>query len=86
MNTQQLLGLNTKWYRYQKRITQEKFAEKTKFKMAYISFIECGHANLTCSSIDIIAKTLNIEVADLFNKETAKKAKKLPARVDQYKP
>lgn len=84
MNTQELLGLNTKWYRYQKNMTQEQFAEKTKFKMAYISLIECGHANTTCSNIDIISSALNVEIVDLFNKQTATKAKTLPARVDQY--
>lgn len=84
MNSQELLGLNTKWYRYQRKITQEQFAEKTKFKMAYISLIECGHANITCSNIDIISAALNVEIGDLFNKQTAIKAKILPMRVDQY--
>lgn len=84
MNTQVLLGLNTKWYRYQNNMTQEDLAEKTKFKMAYISLIECGHANLTCSNIDILSKALNVEIADLFNNQTALKAKDLPPRVDQY--
>lgn len=84
MNTQELLGLNTKWHRYQKKMTQEKFAEKTSFKMAYISLIECGRANPTCSNIDVIASALGINVVDLFNKQTAIKAKKLPNRVDQY--
>lgn len=85
MNTQKLLGLNTKWYRYQRKMTQEKFSELTGFKIAYISLIECGHANLTCTNIDIIANTLKIDIVDLFNKETANSAKKLPYRVDQYK-
>lgn len=84
MNTQELLRLNTKWHRYQNKMTQEKFAEKTNFKMAYISLIECGRANPTCSNIDVISSALGIEVVDLFNKQTAIKAKKLPARVDQY--
>ena len=52
--------------------------------MAYISLIECGHANPTCSNIDVISFALGVEVIDLFNKQTANKAKKLPARVDHY--
>lgn len=80
----QLIGLNTKWYRYQNNITQEKLAEKTKFKVAYISLIECGRANTTCSNIDIIAKALNIRQSDLFNEQTANKAKLLPNRIDKY--
>ena len=37
MTSMQLVGLNTKWYIYQNNITQEQYANKTKFKMAYIS-------------------------------------------------
>ena len=84
MTSMDLVGLNTKWYRYQKNMTQEQFASKTKFKMAYISTIENGNANLTCKNIDFIAKSLDIDVALLFNEETAIKAKDLPIRVDMY--
>ena len=77
MTSMQLIGLNTKWYRYQNGLTQEDYANKTKFTMAYISVIETGDANLTCKNIDVIANS--------FNKETAKKALKLPPRIDMYK-
>lgn len=80
----ELIGLNTKWHRYQNKITQEKLAEKTKFKPAYISLIECGRANTTCSNIDIIAEALNVKPSDLFNENTANKAKHLPNRIDKY--
>lgn len=85
MSSMELVGLNTKWFRYQNKITQEQFANKTKFKMAYISTIENGDANLTCKNIDCIAKAFNIKPFLLFDEETAKKAKKLPKRVDMYK-
>lgn len=84
MTSMEIIGLNTKWFRYQKKITQEEFANITKFKMAYISTIENGDANLTCKNIDHIAKALNIKPIMLFNEETAKKAQKLPKRVDMY--
>lgn len=84
MTSMELIGFNTKWYRYQNNLTQEQYASKTKFKMAYISIIETGNANLTCKNIDLIAKSFNIKVELLFNEETAKLAKKLPARVDMY--
>lgn len=80
----ELIGLNTKWHRYQNKIIQEKLAEKTKFKPAYISLIECGRANTTCSNIDIIAEALNVKPSDLFNDNTANKAKHLPNRIDKY--
>ena len=84
MNSMQLVGLNTKWYRYQKNWTQEVFAEKSGFKMAYISTIETGNANLTCKNIDAIADTFKIQADLLFNRDTAKAATKLPVRVDMY--
>ena len=85
MTTAQLIGLNTKWYRYQNKITQETFADITKFKMSYISTIETGRANLTCKNIDLIAKSLKIKPLLLLNEETAKQAKKLPKRIDMIK-
>ena len=84
MNLMELIGLNTKWYRYQHNWTQETFAEKTNFKMAYISTIEVGKANLTCKNIETIASTFNIDPALLLNSTTAIEAKKLPSRVDKY--
>lgn len=85
MKSMELIGLNTKWHRYQQNITQEDFAYKTKFKMAYISTIETGVANLTCKNIDLIADCLNIKLEELFYEDTAIKAKELPKRVDMYK-
>lgn len=85
MTSMEVVGLNTKWYRYQNNLTQEQYANITKFKMAYISVIETGLANLTCKNIDLIAKSFNIKPELLFNEETAKSAKKLPKRVDMYK-
>ena len=69
MTAMELVGLNTKWYRYQNKFTQEQFANKTKFKMAYISTIENGDANLTCRNIDNIAKTFNIKVSLLLTRK-----------------
>lgn len=85
MTSMELIGLNTKWYRYQNNLTQEQFANMTKFKMAYISTIENGDANLTCKNIDLIANSFKIKSIFLFEEETAHKAKSLPKRVDMYK-
>ena len=84
MKLMELVGLNTKWYRYQNGYTQEKFAELANFKMAYVSIVENGDANLTLNNVEIIAKTLTVEPELLFNKETANKAKNLPKRVYMY--
>lgn len=84
MTSMQLIGLNTKWYRYQNGLTQEDYASITNFKMAYISLIETGDANLTCKTIDLIAKSFGIKPQDLLNEATAKLAKNLPPRIDMY--
>ena len=84
MDAMKRVGLNTRWYRYQKGLTQEKFSEITNFKMAYISVIESGNANLTCRNIDVIARSLGIDVELLFSEKTANKAINLPMRVYMY--
>lgn len=38
----ELVRFNIKWYTYQNNFTQEQYANKTKFKIAYISVIETG--------------------------------------------
>lgn len=85
MDAMKRVGLNTRWYRYQKGLTQEKFSEITNFNMAYISVIESGNANLTCRNIDVIARSLGIDVELLFSEKTANKAINLPMRVYMYK-
>ena len=85
MDAMKRVGLNTRWYRYQKGLTQEKFSEITNFKMANISVIESGNANLTCRNIDVIARSLGIDVELLFSEKTANKAINLPMRVYMYK-
>ena len=86
MNSQEIIGCNVKWWRYQKNITQEQLAIKANMKLTRLSRIECGRINLTCSSIDALLKTLDITLSELCNEETALKAKKLPKRVDNYLP
>ena len=39
MTSMELVGLNTKWYRYQNNLTQEQYANKTKFKIGPITGI-----------------------------------------------
>lgn len=79
MDAMKLIGLNTKYFRYQQKMTQEQLAEKIGFKIAYLSLIETGNANLTCKNIDLIAHTLKVKTEQLFNEKTAKIAKTLPA-------
>lgn len=85
MKTSKLIGLNTKWYRYQNNMTQEKLSEKTELKTAYISILETGDSNITTNTIETIATALNVKPKDLLDENTAMLATKLPTRVDTYK-
>ena len=81
MTLRQIIGLNVKWYRYQNHLTQEQYANKIKFKVAYVSVIETGKINLTCKNLEILAKSFHIPPELLLNEETAKLAAKLPIRI-----
>ncbi len=43
MTLKQIIGLNVKWYRYQNHLTQEQYANKIKFKVAYVSENNCTY-------------------------------------------
>lgn len=47
MDISEVLGLNVKYYRHKKHLTQEQLAERSPFKLPYISLIERGCTNLT---------------------------------------
>jgi transcriptional regulator with XRE-family HTH domain len=47
-------------------LSQEAFADKCKLDRTYISGIERGKRNLSLRNIDIIAKTLGIEITELM--------------------
>ena len=66
MKLMDIVGLNVKWYRYQASLTQEKFAEIANFKMAYVSIVENGEANLTLNNIE------NVSIDYLYNTEAMK--------------
>jgi len=82
MDIFEVVGLNVKYYRYQKKWTQENLADNSDFKISYISLIERFQANMTLRNLDYIAKILDITPDKLLVEETAKIAKSLPNRVD----
>ena len=75
------MGLNSKYYGYKLVLRHDKFGYLTNFKMAYISIVENGKANLTLDNIKIIADSLNIKPELLFNIDTAQEALTLPNRI-----
>lgn len=59
-------GLNLKRTRDEKKLSQEKLAEKADLDPTYISGIERGVRNPSVLSILRIAKALGIEASNLF--------------------
>lgn len=83
MNLKKTFGKNLKYYRYQKKYTQEYFAELTDSNTTYISDVENGKYSVSFEKIAIFADVLGIQVFELFidNKEKTN----LPRRVDMNK-
>ena len=66
MDTKELLGLKIKEFRKQKKITQEKLAEKLELDVGYISKLEVGRNFPTIGTLEKIANVLDVELYELF--------------------
>lgn len=60
------LALNIKTLRKSKKLTQEKLGELCNFHPTFISLIERQQRNVTISTLEVIAKALEIEVYELL--------------------
>ncbi len=60
------LGQRIVQLRSKKNWTQEQFATACLVYRSHMGMIERGQANLTLSTMEIIAKTLNVTLSDLF--------------------
>lgn len=65
-NLKELLIFNIKYYRYQKKLSQEKLAELCSLSSRYLTDIERGLHCPTINKIELIAKALGIEPYELF--------------------
>lgn len=79
MDLKHLFGKNVKFYRYNKKYTQEVLAEKTGISVNYLGRLERGKHSVDFDVIQKLAKNLDIEPHELFVKI---EDKKLPRRVD----
>lgn len=63
-----IIGLNIKYYREEKNLTQGQLAEKAKISISYLSKIEAEGCNksLSISVLNQIAYVLNVEITDFF--------------------
>ena len=60
MTLKQIFGKNVKYYRFLRKMTQEKFAEKVNLNASYVSELENGKYGPTFEKIEEIAKVLNV--------------------------
>lgn len=82
MNLKQVFGNNVKYYRYQRKYTQEKLAELTELNLSYLSQLENGNYGPSFEKIELIAKVLKIESFELFIKRDYSN---IPTRVNLKK-
>lgn len=81
VNLKQIFGKNIKYFRFEKKLTQEEFAEQVNLNPSYVSELECGKYGPTFEKVEEIAKALNVEPHILFQ-ENENTHKNLPNRVD----
>ena len=63
------LGKRVRYFRTQKGLTQEKFAELCGISPRYISELERGEANVTVNILEPLAVSLGIKLKELFDYE-----------------
>ena len=78
-----MFGNNIRYFRYQKKLTQEDLAEKCDFSIPYISQLELGLHMPSFKKLEILAEALEIEPFELY---VRRDIPKLPVRVDMYEP
>jgi len=72
MDLKQIFGNNIKYYRYQRKITQEKLSELADISLSYLSQIENGNYGPSFETIELLSKVLNVEPFELFIKREVK--------------
>ena len=68
MTITEKFGIRLKEIRLQRNISQEKLAELADLHRTYISSVELGKRNLSLINIEKLAKALDCEIADFFQK------------------
>lgn len=64
-----IVGVNIKEIRKQKKLTQEELAEKCELQTSYLAGVERGDRNITLQTLEKIASGLEINAKELFELE-----------------
>lgn len=81
MKIQKVVGNNLKFYRYQSKLSQEKFYGQFGLNYRYLASIERGEVNVSIEFLDNLAKILNVDIRDFFNPD--KKRFIVKSRIDE---
>ena len=60
------VGKRIQEIRVEKNISQQDLAARCNFEKSNMSRLEAGRANATLSTLEVVAKALNVNVADFF--------------------
>lgn len=61
LTSREILAINLKYYRYQHKLSQEKFVDLLKSSLTYINQLENAQRNPSIDMVDKIAKKLKID-------------------------
>lgn len=67
MNLEKKFGQNVRYWRKQRGLSQEEFADRAHLHPTYVSGIESGHRNPTIKVMERIAAALDVEPAALLS-------------------
>ena len=66
MNVKKIFGENLKYYRKQKNLTQEEFAELVGIGVAHVGNLERGEKFISAELLEEISKKLEVSPSNLF--------------------
>lgn len=76
-----IVGMNIREVRKQKKLTQEELAEKCELQTSYLAGVERGERNITLQTLDKIARGLEVNAQQLFELENP--MKQLPIEMEK---
>ena len=70
-----ILAKNIRELRYKLNISQEELAERCGLHRTYVGSVERAERNVTLSSLETLAKALNVSIVDLLKSKKNEKTK-----------
>ena len=80
METRAIIGWNLRRLRVGKGLSQERLAFAAGLDRAYVGRVERGSENVTVSTLEMLAKVLEVPVADLFREPSKDEPRPAPLK------